>query len=58
MTFMDDGQHIFYLSRTQGKKYLFTAPLMENDVVIGMGTQGKCFELFLLNPAKSMIETL
>ena len=38
--------------------YSLLPPLMENDVVNGMGTQGKCFELFFLNPAKSMIETL
>lgn len=30
---MDDGQHVFYWLKAQGKKYLFAAPLKENDMV-------------------------
>ena len=47
---MDDGQHTFYWRRTQGKKYKFPAPHRENDMVVGMKTHGKYFELFSLNP--------
>ena len=55
---MDDGQHIFYWWRTQGKKYLVAAPFRKNEMVIWMETQGECFLLFCLNPGLVFLKSL